>query len=65
MACTLQKSLQPPIRAVHMGLFPTLGSLQEVVDLADSKLPIKNRNELTTLLMIYHNTLLKQLQVAQ
>lgn len=44
-----------------MALFPTLGSLQEVVDLADSKLPITDRNEMFSLLMSYHNTLLKQL----
>ena len=53
---------QPPLRAVPSGLFPTLGSLNEVVDLADSKLPIVNRNELISLLMIYHNTLLSQLK---
>jgi hypothetical protein len=41
-----------------MNVFPTLGSLQEVVDLANSKLPITNRNEMHSLLMIYHNTLL-------
>ena len=49
---------QPPLRAVHMGLFPTMGSLQDVVDLADSKLPITSRNEVISLLMTYHNTLL-------
>lgn len=46
-----------------MALFPTLGSLQEVVDFADSKLPITDRNEMFSLLMTYHNTLLKQLTV--
>ena len=50
---------QPPIRAVHMGVFPTLGTLQEVVDLATTKLPITNVNELYSLLFTYHNTLLK------
>lgn len=52
---------QPPLRAVHMGLFPTLGSLQEVVDFSESKLPITDKNEMFSLLMTYHNTLLKQL----
>ena len=41
-----------------MNLFPTLGSLQEVVDLAESKLPISDKNEMFSLLMSYHNTLL-------
>ena len=50
---------QPQLRAVPMGLFPTLGSLQECVDYADSKLPITDKNDLFSLLMTYHNTLLK------
>jgi hypothetical protein len=45
---------------VHMDLFPTLGSLQEAVDFAESRLPITDKNALFSLLMIYHNTLLKQ-----
>ena len=56
-------NLHPPLRVVPMALFPTLGSLQEVVDFADSKLPITDRNEMFSLLMTYHNTLLKQLTV--
>jgi hypothetical protein len=49
-------SLQP--RPVPLPVFPTLGSLKEVYDLADSKFPITNKNELISLLAIYHNTLL-------
>ena len=41
-----------------MNLFPTMGSLQEVIDLAESKLPITDKNEMYSLLMTYHNTLL-------
>lgn len=52
-------NVQPPILAVPMTLFPTLGSLQEVVDFADSKLPITDKNEIFSLLMTYHNTLLR------
>ena len=55
--------LQPSLRAVVMPLFPTLGSLQEVMDFADSKLPITTKNDITTLLMTYHNTLLKQIHL--
>ena len=46
------------LRTQQMSLFPTLGSLQEVVDLAESKLPISDKNEMFSLLMSYHNTLL-------
>ena len=56
---------QPQLRAVPMNLFPTMGSLQEVVDFGDSKLPIMNKNELFSLLMIYHNTLLNRLNGGQ
>jgi hypothetical protein len=45
-----------------MSLFPTLGTLQEVADLADSKLPITSKNELFSLLATYHNTLLNAVQ---
>ena len=47
-----------PIAPVPMPLFTTMGSLQEVLDLGESKLPIKDKNELNALLMTYHNTLL-------
>lgn len=53
---------QPHIRAVPMPLFPTLGSIQEVVDLADSKLPVISKNEMFALLMTFQNTLLKVTQ---
>ena len=45
-----------------MALYPTMGSLNEVVDYADSKVPVTNKNEMHSLLMIYHNTLLKTVQ---
>lgn len=49
------------LRAVPMTLFPTMDSLQEVVNLAQSKLPVNYQNEMVGLLMTYQNTLLKQL----
>jgi len=44
-----------------MPVFDTLNNLQEVLDLAESRLPIINKNELHALLMTYHNSLLCQL----
>lgn len=41
-----------------MSLFPTFSSLEEVLELAESQLPIVNKNDLHALLMSYHNTLL-------
>ena len=54
----LPNSIEPPIQAVPMTLFPTMGSLQEVVDLAHSKLPIQDGNAMQAILATYHNTLL-------
>lgn len=54
-----QYEVQPQLRAVPMTLFPTAGTLNEVVDLGESRLPITNQNELFSLLMVYHNTLLQ------
>lgn len=53
---------KPPIRAVPMEVFPTADSLREVVELGFSKLPIADQNELYSLLMSYHNTLLQELR---
>jgi hypothetical protein len=54
---------QPQLRAVAMPLFPTLGSIQEVVDFSESKLPITDKNELFSLLMTMQNTLLKEVNM--
>lgn len=46
---------------VGLSIYPTLDSLQQVYDLADSSLPILTKNSLRALLGVFHNTLLKQL----
>ena len=48
----------PENKPVPKPLFPTLGSLKEVIELGESRLPITNKNELTALFATYHNTLL-------
>lgn len=60
MAAAATASLQPSLRAARMNLFPVMGNLQEVRDLAESQLPITNKNDLYALLGTYHNTLLAQ-----
>lgn len=50
---------QPAILVVPMNLFPTMNSLQEVMDLGASKMPINQWNEMHNLICVYHNTLLK------
>lgn len=56
--CNTVPDIKTALRAVPMSLFSTYSSLQEVVDLAESRLPIKNQNDMVCLLMSYHNTLL-------
>lgn len=51
-----------PIKPIPMSLYPTLGSLAEVVAMADAKLPVSHRNEMFAILMTFQNTLLKQLK---
>lgn len=57
-----QLPLFPEIEPEVMALFPTMGSLQAVIDLAESSLPITNKNDSYALLMTYHNTLLAEIQ---
>lgn len=45
-----------------MPLYPTYNSLNEVIALANSKIPIGNKNEVYSILCSYHNTLLKLLE---
>jgi hypothetical protein len=54
-----------PIKATKMGLYPTLESLQSVIDLGMSQLPILDQNALYSLLMVYHNTLLAQVEACK
>lgn len=45
---------------VPKSLFPAMDSLEEAIAFAMSKLPVTHPNALYSLLMMYHNTLLKQ-----
>ena len=57
MSNPVNNSIEP----IPMKVFPTMGTLHEVVDYAESKLPIRTRNEMFSILMVYQNTLLKLL----
>jgi hypothetical protein len=48
----------PALRAVQMGLYPTLDSVSSVIDMGIAQLPIQTPNALISLLMTYHNTLI-------
>lgn len=49
------------IKACHMSLFPTMGSLTEAVEMIEAKVPMP-ANEIFSLLMTYQNTLLNEIQ---
>jgi hypothetical protein len=55
---------QPDVSLTPVSIYPTLDSLKDVLDYADSKLPITSRNEITSILFIMQNTLLAQLHKA-
>ena len=52
---------QDALRALSMSVYPTMESIQEVINLAESKLPITDSNEMYSLLMTFQNTLIKYL----
>jgi hypothetical protein len=58
----ITKQLQPPLRAVHMSLFPSMDTLDSAMEYCKAQLPVVEEQKLVPLLMVYHNTLLKQLE---
>lgn len=52
---------EPVVRAEHMSLYPTMDSTTEAIAYIESQIPVTTPNEIFSLLMIYHNTLLKQI----
>lgn len=55
----INQPTQAALRAVPMGLYPTLDSLEEVVTLAKSSVSPSEYLGVVSLLFTYHNTLLK------
>lgn len=55
----MQSNKPATLCAVPMTLFPTLDSLENVLVMAASKMPVNQWNEMHSILMTYHNTLLK------
>lgn len=52
---------QPKVHPAHMSLYPTMDSTTEAIAYIESQIPINTPNEVFGLLMIYHNSLLKQI----
>ena len=60
--------MSPAIRAVekvlpeHMSLYPTMDSVTEAISFIEQQAPLSTPNEIFSALMLFHNTLLKQLR---
>ena len=53
---------QPKLTVVppmHMSLYPTMDSVAEAISFIESQIPLNTPNEVFSLLMLFHNTLLK------
>ena len=46
----------------YASIYPTMDSPDDVLKWAATKLPITTKHELASVLMTYHNTLLKEIQ---
>lgn len=56
------KLAEPPkVRPEHMSLYPTMDSLPEAILFIEQQAPLNTPNQIFSALMVYHNTLLKQL----
>ena len=55
----MNQDKQATVPVVSQPIFPTMGSIQEVINYAEAQLPITNKNVLMTILMMFQNTLLK------
>mgnify|MGYP007073563797 FL=1 len=45
----------------HMSLYPTMDSTTDAVTFIESQVPVMDRNKMFSLLMMYNNTLLAEL----
>jgi molecular chaperone GrpE (heat shock protein) len=55
-------TIKPPLRAVHMTLFPCMDTLEDAIEHCCAQMPVKDSQRMIALLMLYHNTLLNTLE---
>lgn len=49
------------VNAMKMSIYPSMNSVTEAISFIESQVPIQSKNEMFSLLMMFHNTLLKEL----
>ena len=59
---TCPKSVDTKVRPEHMSLYPTMDSCSEAIAFIEQQAPLNTPNQVFSALMLYHNTLLAQLQ---
>lgn len=55
------KLAETTVRPEHMSLYPTMDSIPEAIAFIEQQAPLKTPNEIFSALMLYHNSLLAQL----
>ena len=55
------KLAETTVRPEHMSLYPTMDTIPEAIAFIEQQAPLKTPNEIFSALMLYHNSLLKQL----
>lgn len=56
------RPIENRVRPEHMSLYPTMDSVSEAIVFIEQQAPLQTQNEIFSALMLYHNTLLKQLE---
>jgi hypothetical protein len=49
------------VNAMKMSIYPSMNSVTEAISFIESQVPVQSKNEMFSLLMMFHNTLLKEL----
>ena len=58
---TEMRLVKPPVQPEHMSLYPTMDSICEAIAYIESQVPVTQPNQMFSLLMMYQNTLIKEL----
>lgn len=58
---SLQAVEVTPKRPEHMSMYPTMDSVSDAIKFIENQLPIVQANQVFSLLMMFQNTVLKQL----
>lgn len=55
------RMIKPEVQPEHMSLYPTMDSICEAIAYIESQVPVTQPNQMFSLLMMFQNTLIKEL----